>query len=676
MDQKTSGHDNSPWVVTFSPDDTLEDKLRKAAHVKPSPAQLKWMEKEYVAFLHFSPNTFTGRQWGTGVEDPSVYNPAALDPAQWAKVCADAGMNMVVFTAKHHDGFCQWDTDTTDFSIKNSPVKNDVVKALSEACLKHGIDLGIYLSPWDMNQRERGVWGTEEYNKYFIAQLHELLKKYGHVGEVWFDGACSDYEIWKAVPSYQPEKWYDFIESLQPDAVFRMYDPYYFTDEEEWNKIGKGESYLAWRGKAVRWVGNEGGQSRKNEWSVQPVFSREIAENATWPDLGEEKYYLNAVGAVWYPLEVNTVVLNQWFWNAETSFTRSISDLIHVYYNSIGNNGVLLLNISPDTRGLIPDDQIKRLMQLKAFVTDTFSTNLALEAKISASGQAVGHAAENVLDKNKMTFWTTDGEWDINGSSASITFDLGGVKTFDNVLLQEFVREGQRVAEWSFEAWVNHSWQELVRHKTIGYKTIKRFEAVATDKVRLNILRSWDNPMISGFGLYLSNIPEETVETNDTVIQGPEPAFTDAAGLIPGLTYIYYTGGIQSAALVESVFSVKPIKDGMISTFNLEPAEADIGYSFAYKGYIHIPVQDIYTFRLESANGSVLYIGEKLTVNNDEPHDIKAAERRIALKAGYYPIKVYYTSFRHNGMLKVSFSSNEFEMKEIEAGSLYHINGI
>ncbi|MGE5613817.1 MAG: alpha-L-fucosidase [Bacillota bacterium] len=663
---------DSPWVVTFSPEDTLEDKLKKAAHVKPSKAQLDWMEKEYIAFIHFGPNTFSGRQWGTGQEDPSSYAPEALDPRQWVRVCAEAGMKMVIFTAKHHDGFCQWNTDTTDFSTRNSSINMDIVEVLHEECAGHGIDLGIYLSPWDMNQRDRGLWGTEEYNGYFLAQLQELLTRYGHIGEVWFDGACGDYKIWKAVPSYQPEKWYDYIESVQPDAVIRVYDPYYFATEEKWKEIKEGRALLTWRGKAVRWVGNEGGQSRKDEWSVQPVFDRAIAENATWPDLGEEKYYRDAVGAVWYPLEVNTVVLNQWFWNAETSFTRSLSDLIDVYYNSIGNNGVLLLNISPDNRGLIPDDQVKRLMQLKAFVKDTFSTNLALGAAVSATSEAPGHKPGFILDNDKTTYWTTDGKWDIYNSKASVIFDLGEAKTFDNVLVQEYIREGQRVAEWSLEAWIGDSWKELVHHKTIGYKNIKRFDTVTTGKVRLNILRSWDKPMICNFGLYLSCIPEEAAEANDTVLKRLEPDYLDQTELLPGLTYTYYTGGIQSAALIESIFSVKPVKSGVIDTFSIESAQATIGYSFSYAGYIKVPVDGIYTFRLESANGSVLFLGKKLCVDNDEPHDIKAVERKIELKSGYYPIKVLYTSFRQKGMLKFSWSGPGFEMKEIEADSLCH----
>ena len=666
-----NNHSNeNPWVVTFSPEDTMEDKLRKAAHVKPSEAQLDWMEKEYIAYIHFGPNTFSGRQWGTGQENPAMYAPTDLDPAQWAKVCADAGMKMAIFTMKHHDGFCQWFTEMTDHSVVNSPVKKDVVELFRKGCDANNIGFGVYLSPWDMNQRDRGLWNTEEYNEYFLTQLKELLTRYGVVDEVWFDGACADYEIWKAVPSYKPDTWYDYIESVQPGAVIRLYDPYFFATEEKWKEIKSGKAKLEWSGKAVRWVGNEGGQSRKDEWSVQPVFDREIAENATLPDLGEEKYYKDAVGAVWYPLEVNTVVLNQWFWNGETSFTRSLSDIINVYYNSIGNNGVLLLNISPDDRGLITEDQIHRLMQLKAFINDTFSTNLALGATINATPEAPGHKANFMLDNDKMTYWTTTGEWDISSSNACIIFDLKEARTFDNVLIQEYIREGQRVAEWSFDAWVGDSWKELVHHKTIGYKNIKRFEAVTTSRVRLNILRSWDKPMICNFGLYLSDIPEEAAKVNDTIQIGPDPHDIDSAELIPGLNYTNYSGGIQSAALIESIFSVKPIETGIIKTFSLQRVQEPIGYSISYLGYIKVPHAGTYTFRIESANGSVLYIGNKLCVDNDEPHEIKAVERKIELKSGYYPIKVLYTSFRLKGMLKVSWSGPGFEMKEIEAENL------
>lgn len=666
----SNSFDDSPWVVTFSPEDTLEDRLKKAAHVKPSEAQLDWMEKEYIAYIHFGPNTFSGRQWGTGHEDPSNYTPAALDPLQWVSVCAHAGMKMVLFTLKHHDGFCQWLTDTTDFSIANSPVKKDVADLLRKGCDTNKIGLGVYLSPWDMNQRDRGLWDTEEYNKYFLAQLNELLTRYGRVDEVWFDGACGDYEIWKDVPSYRPDTWYDYIEAVQPHAVFRLYDPYFLATQEKWEKIMAGRAKLDWRGKAVRWVGNEEGKSRTDEWSVQPVFDRVIAENATFPDLGQEKYYKNAVGAVWYPLEVNTTILNQWFWNSKTSSTKSLSELIEIFYNSIGNNGVLLLNVSPDSNGLIPEDQIQRLMELKEFMRRTFSTNLALGATINATSETLNHRVDSILDNDKMTYWTTEGEWDINNSNTSIIFDLKQTRTFDNVLIQEYIREGQRVADWSFDVWVGDSWKELAHNKTIGYKNIKRFKPCTTGRVRLNILKSWDNPMICNFGLYLSNKPEKVVE--DVVQEGPEPDHVAPMELTPGLFYTYYSGGIQSAVLIESIFSVKPVETGITRTFSIQPAQVPIGYSFSYTGYIKVPLDGTYTFKLESANGSVLYIGEKLCVDNDEPHEIKASESKIELKSGYYPIKVFYTSFRQKGMLKVSWSGPEFEMKEIEADNLCH----
>jgi alpha-L-fucosidase len=663
---------DSPWVVTFSPKDSLEDRLRKAAHVKPSEAQLDWMEKEYIAFIHFGPNTFSGRQWGTGHEDPSIYAPAFLDPVQWVRVCANASMKMVLFTIKHHDGFCQWFTDTSDFSVKNSPIKKDVADLLRKGCDANKTGLGIYLSPWDMNQRDRGLWNTEEYNKYFLAQLNELLTRYGRIDEVWFDGACGDYEIWKNVPSYRPDSWYDYIEAVQPHAVFRMYDPYFFATEEKWEEIKAGKADLKWRGKAVRWVGNEEGKSRTDEWSVQPVFDRTIAESATFPDLGQEKYYQNAVGAVWYPLEVNTTILNQWFWNSGTSSTKSLSELTEIFYNSIGNNGVLLLNVSPDNNGLIPEDQIQRLMELKEFMHRTFSTNLALGATLKATSEMPNHKADSILDNDKMTYWTTDGEWDINNSNTTIIFDLGQTRTFDNIVVQEYIREGQRVAEWSFDAWVGDSWKELVHNKTIGYKKIRRFEPCTTSRVRLNIERSWDNPMICNFGLFLSSIPEEVAEVKEIVQKGPEPDYVDPMELIPGLIYTYYTGGIQSAAEIESIFSVTPAKTGIIHTFSIQPAQEPIGYSISYTGYIKVPLDGTYTFKLESANGSVLFLGEKLYVDNDEPHEIKAIERKIELKSGYYPIKVFYTSFRLNGMLKVSWSGPGFKMKEIEADNLCH----
>ena len=660
-----------PWVITFEPGERIESKLKKAANVKPSAAQLAWMEMEYTAFVHFGPNTFTGAQWGSGGETVSVYNPAALDVAQWCRTCFQAGMKMIVFTAKHHDGFCLWHTGTTDFSVDNSPCKEDIMAGLRAGCDTYGLKLGVYLSPWDMHQRGRGLWNTERYNQYFLQQLRELLTNYGRIDEVWFDGACGDYEIWKAVPSYSPGLWYDLIHKLQPMAVIRLYDPYSFADDDEWRKIKSGGSRLYWSGKGVRWAGNEGGASRRDEWSVQPVFDRQIAENAAWPDLGQEKYYENAVGAVWYPLEVNTVTLNQWFWNEKTSAVRSLPDLTEVYYNSVGNNGVLLLNVSPDTRGVIGADQAERLTQLKTFIDNTFSVNLAQNAVITASGEAAGHPAGNLIDGNKSSYWSPADSWAVESGAASLTFDLGRDKTFDNVMLREFIQEGQRVAGWSLEAWIDGSWREVIRRKTIGYKNIKRFKAVTTAKVRLNIFRSWDSPMLSGFGLYLSDELPESDAGDDIDIPTLAPSETGPVPPRNGLRYRCFAGGLQSAALLDSVFALKMTASGIAPKIDLGFIGSDRGYSLSYEGYLYIPSDGAYTFQLESADGSLLYIGDNLLLNNDEPHELKAKTRTAIMKHGYYKIKLLYTSFRHSGALRLLWKSHLNELEDISPEYFY-----
>lgn len=658
------------WVVTFHKEDNLEEKLKKASNVKPSKAQLDWMEKEFIAFVHYSPNTFNNMQWGNGTEEISDYRPEKLDIGQWCRVCAQAGMKMMVFTAKHHDGFCQWNTKTTDFNSVNSSAGIDLLEELEKGCKDNGIQLGVYLSPWDMHKRKDGLWPTIEYNDYFMEQLEELLTNYGRIDEVWFDGACSDYKIWTPVPTYTPEKWYEMIHRLQPSAVVRLYDPHYLASKEEWQKIKDGKANLKWSGKGVRWVGNEGGISRENEWSVQPIFDSEIGENATWKDLGEEKYYEKAVGAIWYPLEVNTVLLNQWFFNEKTSAVRSLSDLVEVYYSSIGNNGTLLLNVSPDTKGMIPEDQERRLLQLRTYIDDTFRVNVAQNAKVISTGEMKGHEGKNVLDEDKMTYWMPVDEWNVNGDTCSLLFELNGEKTFDQVLIQEYIREGQRVAAWKLEVLIENQWIEVTNHKTIGYKTIRRFEQVTTSKVRFTIERSWDTPMISRFGLYQSaNLPKE--EDKNTTELTLNTVKVDKDTLQNGLHYCCYDGGMQSAALLDSVFAVKPLNSGLAKRVSHEYAEAKIGYSLSFDGYIEIPKEGTYTFQMENADGGQMYMDGALFLNNDEPHEASYVERTIELKEGFYPIKIFYTSFRHEGLLKLCWSRPGEGMEELGSDYLY-----
>lgn len=285
---------DSDYVVTFTPGESLESKLRKAAHVRPSPAQIKWMERERNAFMHYSMTTFKGADWGSGSENPKDFAPTAQNPEQWAKVIKDAKFSMVVPTAKHHDGFCMWNTATTNHSIKNAAVTTDVMDAFHKACVNQGIDFGIYLSPWDMNQDKANSWRVDGYNTFYVNQLKELLGgRYGEkgtIGELWLDGACGSLPIWQPAPWYRPDMWYDTIEALQPMAVIRLYDGFYFSgtssDSSQWEGIKQGKQKLKWRGKEIRWCGNEGGTGRADEWSVQPVWTRFFGSEQQNSNLG------------------------------------------------------------------------------------------------------------------------------------------------------------------------------------------------------------------------------------------------------------------------------------------------------------------------------------------------------------------------------------------------------
>jgi alpha-L-fucosidase len=527
---------DSVVVVTFSPGEALESKLKKAAHVRPSPAQIKWMERGQNAFMHYGMNTFHGDDWGTGKENPKDFAPMQQNPEQWAKVLKDAKLSMTVPTAKHHDGFCIWNTATTDQSIKNAAVTTDVIDGLAKGCAKYGVDLGIYLSPWDMNQNEKGVWRTDAYNTVFINQLKELLGgQYGPIGELWFDGACGWEPTFKNLSWYRTKDWYDTIEALQPMAVIRMYDGFYYSgtekDSSEWVGIKQGTQKLKWRGKEIRWCGNEGGAGRADEWCVQPVWIRFFGSEVQNSSLGQESFYANAVGAVWYQSEVNTSIGEHWFWHSPGSqgyALKSLSSLKTLYYNSIGNDACLLLNLIVDNRGLIPDDQITLLKNWTNWIDSTFTKNLANGAAAEVSSQAPGHEADKIIDNKRHTYWTPGGAWSLGSSTASVTFTLPSAQTFDNAMIKEYVYNGQRIAGWNLEYQDGSgAWKSLVTgKKVIGYKRICKFSQVSASKVRLNITRSWDTPEISNFALYrtLSGIdttPEDTTHPPNVNVNSP-----------------------------------------------------------------------------------------------------------------------------------------------------------
>ena len=660
------------WRTTFLPTDTLKQRLKKAAHVSPSPAQLKWMEREYIAFLHYSPNTFTNRQWGDGTETPEDFCPDKQSPAQWASVCRAAGMRMVIPTLKHHDGFCLWHTDTTPFHVAACADATDIAQALSDACSNEGIDFGVYLSPWDMNLREKGVWPTEAYQQLYLRQLRELMTRYKAIGELWLDGACGDMPIWQPVKAYRPDEWYDLMEREQPDCVVRRYDPFCFATEREWEALRRGQGELQWRGKAVRWVGNEDGTGRTDEWSVQPVFCRTLGSEATLPDLGQEHYYSEAVGAVWYPNEVNTHLLNQWFWNEETSYVRPLDELVNIFYHSIGNNGTLLLNVSPDRHGLIPEDQIRRLQEFREFMDGTFGTDISGDGQAVSASSLPGTAAQNVLDADPNLWWSPAGEdWDIDRDQASLEISLPEKRTFDNLLIQENIRQGQRVAGWQAFAWENGQWLKLAEKKTIGYKTIVRFPAVTTDRVRVDILRSWDTPQIARISLHKTHLPK-TEDLRPHVPKTLHSLKDEPAGLREGLRYTIYQGGMQSAAMVGTV--ERPVlHTGTIATPDIPALCGVQDYGLILEGYLRVPYAHEALFKLGSADGAVLWLNGQRILDNDEPHDYAERISAVQLEQGLYHLKLQYTSFRHAGTLRLFWTNPAYEFCPIPAGALTHM---
>jgi len=440
----------------------------------PSPAQLAWQELEYYAFVHFGMNTFTDHEWGEGRAHPDNFNPTALDCRQWARVVKAAGMKGIIITAKHHDGFCLWPSSTTTYSVKISKWRDgrgDVLKELSEACKEYGLKFGVYISPWDRNHP---LYGTPRYNRVFKDQWREVLGQYGEVFESWLDGANDG----KKRMVYDFNGFFETIKNLQPNTVI-------FSDA----------------GPDIRWVGNERGFAGETNWSPRN-------NEKTFPGFVDEKT-LNVGdenGTVWLPAECDVSIRPGWFYHAnEDEKLKSVEQLMNIYYGSVGRNANLLLNIGVDRRGLVNENDERRLMEFKRARDEALKNNLA-KGKVKASnvrGNDARFSAEKTIDGKATTYWATDD----SVTSASIELDFGRETEFNTFLAQESVALGQRVKKFSLEIWNGAGWEIVARHTTVGHKRILRFNTVKTLKLKFNIEDAKACPTITNIEVYNSPSP-------------------------------------------------------------------------------------------------------------------------------------------------------------------------
>lgn len=442
----------------------------KLIEIRPSKRQIEIQRLGFYAFFHFTINTFTGKEWGDGQESPSLFNPKEMDADQWVSAIKDAGMKGAILTCKHHDGFCLWPSRYTEHSVKASPYKNgqgDIVREVSEACRRHEIKFGVYLSPWDRNQETYGQ--GEAYNDYFVNQLTELLTQYGELFCVWFDGACGEGKNGKK-QDYDWDRYYKTIRKYQPNACISVTGP------------------------DVRWCGNEAGDTRESEWSVVPAamsMAEKIAEasqqedntefrektiSSMEQDLGSRERLKNEEKLIWYPAEVDVSIRPGWFYHKEEDTkVRSLENLVDIYEKSVGGNATLLLNIPPMPNGKLNETDVMRLKELGEFLQKKYEINLAKDARI-------------LIEKKK--------------SQMKITAAWNNFREISAIVLKEDIRFSQRVEKYRVFIQGKEGLELLYEGTTIGFRKIISINRRKTNVVIVEIDDSRVEPVLFDIEIY------------------------------------------------------------------------------------------------------------------------------------------------------------------------------
>lgn len=466
---------------------TAEEVIRLATQVRPSYRHIDYQQREMLGFIHVGMDTFTGNEWGTGKEDPSIFNPSKLDPDSWVKTFKDAGITGVILVAKHHDGFCVWPSKYTDHTVAHSPWRNgkgDLVKEVADACRKYDMKLCLYLSPWDMHEP---TYGTEAYNDYYTHQMEELLTNYGSVYLFWFDGAGTVNQAGEKVAPLDWERYFNRARELQPDILLSGI-------------------------KDIRWLGNEAGRGKETEWCVQGINGThgEFANQGN-PNLGTIEDLMSKQRLVWYPSRGGLPLRKGWFYKPQDDYTtKPLQYLVKSYFATVGQNANLLPNLSPDTLGLIPERDAMRLIEFGNVIKEMKKIDYAKGAKvIPIQGWQGKPDGKLLVDDDPFTSWhSADGI-----KTAEIEVILKQSATVNVIKLQENIRDyGQRVSEFAVDAWLDNSWKEVGKSTTIGFRKMLRLDQpVTTDRFRIRFLDARVSISLGNFSLYyLADLPEES----------------------------------------------------------------------------------------------------------------------------------------------------------------------
>lgn len=467
----------------------------RLVRVRPDKRQVEFQKVEFYAFIHFTINTYTGKEWGDGTESPEIFMPDHLDAAQWVTAIKDAGMRGLILTCKHHDGFCLWPSRYTRHSVAASPYKGgkgDIVREVADACQAAGIKFGVYLSPWDRNSELYGR--GKEYDDYFVNQLTELLTNYGPVFDVWFDGACGE-GAGGMRQCYNWERYYKVIRKLQPDACINVCGP------------------------DIRWCGNEAGDTRDAEWSVVPARLRDtemIADksqqtddtdfsfrrrtiSSSDADLGSREFLKDEPDLIWYPVEVNTSIRPGWFYHQEEDDkVRSLEELSQIYFHSVGGNGTFLLNIPPNKEGLLAKEDVERLKELGEFLRKAFKRNLVEEAVLAVDSYKEGFEIENVREPGYGKYFSTrEGI-----TSCTIGIEFEEETEIHYLILQENIEMSQRIEGFSVWAETDGNLREVYRGKVVGYKHIAQLKGIRTKFLQIKIHDARVCPTVAFLGVF------------------------------------------------------------------------------------------------------------------------------------------------------------------------------